>query len=166
MALAMARSFGSQRPARRLAVGVGLAALLIALGFVMALQPATADRFGYALPGSYGLPGHFTYQGVTYSNVGLCAGGSWCASARTGQWAQATRWSQPMFGQDGEWPLRQVASLPTLFGASHAIYEPVNDPSMTGAGGPYVGDAHPFVLFIQDPGAPGWYYAYTRPGGP
>lgn len=135
-------------------------ALLIALGVVVALQPATADRVGYALPGARGLPGHFTYQGITYSNVGLCAGGAWCAGAK------ATRWSRDMFGQDGEWPLDQVATLPTLFGASHAIYEPANDPSMIGAGGPYVSDAHPFVLFIQDPGAPDWYYLYERPGGP
>jgi hypothetical protein len=153
----MARSLFSPR---RLALAGALVVILVALGVVTALQPTTADRFGYALPGPHGLPGHFTYQGVTYSNAGLCAGGLWCAGA------QATRWSKNMFGTDGEWPLRQVATLPTLFGAGHAILEPANDPSMLGAGGPAVGDAHPFVLFIQDPSAPGWYYLYQRPGGP
>ena len=28
------------------------------------------------------------------------------------------------------------------------------------------GDAHPFILFIQDPASPNWYYVYQRPGGP
>lgn len=167
MTTAMAWPLRFVRPSwRRLALLVA-ALLIVALGVVAALQPATADRFGYALPGPDGLPGHFTYQGVTYANTGLCAGGAWCASARTAQWSQVNRWSRDTFGQDGEWPLRQVATLPTLFGASHAIYEPSNDPSMLGVGGPYVGsDTHPFVLFIQDPSAPGWYYLYMRPGGP
>lgn len=148
---------------RRLALLGALVVALAALGVVAALQPATADRFGYALPGAHGLPGHFSYQGATYSNDGLCAGGSSCAGA------QATRWSLAMMGANGFNDgslLRQVAALPTLFGASHAIYEPANDPSMLGAGGPYASDVHPFILFIQDPAAPDWYYLYQRPGGP
>lgn len=148
---------------RRLALVGALVVALAALGAVAALQPATADHFGYALPGALGLPGHFTYQGITYSNAGLCAGGSACAGAR------AERWSLAMMGANGLNDgslLRQVATLPTLLGAPHAIYEPTNDPSMIGAGGPYAGNVHPFILFIQDPAAPDWYYLYQRPGGP
>lgn len=148
-------------PARRrwLTLALGLVALL-ALGIGVALRPATANALGYALSGARGLPGHFTYWGVTYSNAGLCAGDQACAGA------QAPRWSQADFAAQGEWPLTTVGAVPTLFGAAHPIYEPGNDPSMRGAGGPYVGDAHPFTLFIQDPAAPGWYYLYQRPGGP
>lgn len=144
---------------RWLALGLGLAALL-ALGVGVALRPATADTFGYALPDARGLPGHFSWQGVTYTNAGLCAGDSRCESA------QAPRWSQADFAAQGEWPLTTVGAVPTLFGAAHPIYEPGNDPSMRGAGGPYVSDTHPFILFIQDPAAPDWYYLYQRPGGP
>lgn len=158
MNMAMARPTRSPRR-WTLAIGLGVA-LLVALGVIVALQPPTADLMGYALPSARGLPGHFTYQGVTYSNAGLCAGGSACANT------QATRWSRTTLTANGEWPLRQVATLPTVGGASHAIYEPVNDPSMLGANGPYVSDAHPFDLFIQDPAAPDWYYLYQRPGGP
>jgi hypothetical protein len=151
----------SRQTPRRLGLMVVLG-LVVALvvAAVAALQPATADQFGYALAGPHGLPGHFSYQGIIYTNAGLCAGGSACAGAQASQWSRAT------FATNGEWPLRQVASLPTLFSADHAIYEPSNDPSMIGAGGPYVGDAHPFILFIQDPTSPDWYYLYQRPGGP
>lgn len=155
-----ARMARSPLPPRRLALVGALVVIALALGVVAALQPVTADHFGYALAGSRGLPGHFTYQGVTYSNAGLCAGGASCQSVK------AERWSLEMFGATTPFPLRQVASVPTLFGAAHAIYEPVNDPSMLGAGGPYVSDAHPFLLFVQDPAAPDWYYLYQRPGGP
>ncbi|HEX8730417.1 MAG TPA: hypothetical protein VF725_00045 [Ktedonobacterales bacterium] len=149
------------RPARRrwLALGLGLAALL-ALATVMALRPATANALGYALPGARGLPGHFTYQGVTYSNRDLCAGDSSCAGAR------ATRWAQADFVRQDEWPLTTVGAIPTLFGPAHTIYQPGNDPSMSGAGGPNASDARPFTLFLEDPAAPGWYYLYQRPGGP
>lgn len=146
---------------RRLGLMLALGLMVaLAIAAVAAMQPATADRFGYALSGPHGLPGHFSYQGVTYSDVGLCAGGSACAGA------QATRWSKATMKTNGELPLREVSVLPTLFGADHAIYAPGNDPSMLGAGGPYVGDARPFILFIQDPASPDWYYVYQRPGGP
>jgi hypothetical protein len=145
---------------RRLALVSALVIVLVALGVVAALQPTMANRFGYALPGPRGLPGHFIYQGATYSNGALCAGDAWCQNNHP------ERWSLEMFGAATPFPLRQVASLSTLFGAAHAIYEPVNDPSMIGAGGPDASDLHPFILFIQDLGAPDWYYLYERPGGP
>ncbi len=144
---------------RRLVIVSALIVLAagVALGIVVALQPATANRMGYALPGPHGLPDHFTYQGATYADPGLCAGDPSCANAQT------IRWSQTMMAANRAWPLRQVATLPTLFGAGHPIYEPVNDISMIGQTS---ATATPFLLFIQDPATPGWYFLYQRPGGP
>ncbi len=133
-----------------------LAGLLI----VAALQPAVADRFGYALARPNGLPGHFTYQNMTYHAPAFCAGGSNCDPAR------AARDTQASLQAKGLWPLKQVALLPTLFGSNHPILEPVNDPSMKGAGTPYASDVTPFVLYIADPASPGAYIAYVRDGGP
>jgi hypothetical protein len=93
-----------------------------------ALQPAMADRFGYALARSNGLPGHFTYQNLTYSAPDFCAGGAGCDPTR------AARMTEDALRAQGQWPLKQVASLPTLFGASHPILDPINDLSMSGAG--------------------------------
>jgi hypothetical protein len=58
--------------------------MLALAGVVLAaaLQPATADRFGYALARPNGLPNHFTYQNKTYSAPDYCAGGSSCDPAR------------------------------------------------------------------------------------
>lgn len=135
---------------------LALAGLLI----MAALQPATADRFGYALARPNGLPSHFTYQNKTYHAPAYCAGGSNCVPAR------ATRETQASLQAKGMWPLKQVASLPTLFGASQPILEPVNDPSMAGAGTPYASDVTPFVLYIADPTNPGAYIMFMRDGGP
>jgi hypothetical protein len=135
---------------------LALAGLLI----IVALQPATADRFGYALARPNGLPGQFTYQDMTYHAPNFCAGGASCDPAR------ATRETQTSLQTKGLWPLKQVAMLPTLFGASHPILEPVNDPSMKGAGTPYASGVTPFTLYIADPTSPGAYVLYTRLGGP
>jgi hypothetical protein len=56
--------------------------------------------------------------------------------------------------------------MPTFFGASHPILEPVNDPSMKGVGTPYASDVTPLMLYIADPDTPGAYVMYMRPGGP
>ena len=52
-----------------LAVG-GLAGVLL----LIALQPWTANHFGYALPGPRGLPYRLSYAGRDYSNAQTCAG--------------------------------------------------------------------------------------------
>ncbi len=149
-----------RRWGRRVALGVVAVVSLAALGVVAAAQPAVANTFGYALPGTHGLPGHFSYQSVWYTDPVACADGSQCLPGGP------TRDSRLTLANDGSWPLRQVATLPTLFGSPHPIYEPVHDLSMAGAGTPYVTDAHPWMLYIEDPSAPGWYYVYQRPGGP
>ncbi len=133
-----------------------LAGLLI----MAALQPTVADRFGYALAHPNGLPGHFTYQNMTYHAPAFCAGGGSCDPA------QAARETEAGLRAKGLWPLKQVALLPTLFGSNHPILEPVNDPSMKGAGTPYASDVTPFTLFIPDPTTTDAYIEYTRDGGP
>jgi len=143
---------------RWLLIASAVVVLLLIVAGVVAMQPMAANAVGYALPGANGLPDHFTYQGVSYSNPDLCAGATTCQPQATHRWTQAD------LAGAGIWPLHQVATLPTLFGAAHPILEPVNDPSMLGAGGLYVGDAHPFVLFVPD--GSGAYFQYMRPGGP
>jgi len=132
----------------------------VALGVGAALQPAVANTLGYGIPGAHGLPGQFNYQSVWYYDLNACGYDTPCLSRAR------TRVSRTHLTNNRAWPLRQVATLPTLFGAGRPIYEPVNDPSMLGAGGPYVSDAHPWILYIEDPAAPGWFYVYERPGGP
>jgi hypothetical protein len=146
---------------RWLLLVAGLAALALAGALIMAaLQPTVADRFGYALARPNGLPGQFTYQYKTYHAPDFCAGGASCDPAR------ASRETEASLQAKGLWPLKQVAMLPTLFGATHPILEPVNDPSMAGAGTPNASDVTPFLLFIPDPASPGAYVMYTRDGGP
>lgn len=124
-----------------------------------ALQPAMANHFGYALPGVNGLPSHFSYAQTDYFNHDLCAGADSCHPEN------ASRWSQQRISDAGIWPLKQVGTVFTLFGAAHPIMEPVNDPSMAGAGTPYAGsDLTPFILFVPD--GSGSYFGYMRMGGP
>ncbi len=143
---------------RRWMIGAALVVMLLAIGIAIALQPATANYFGYALPGSHGLPSHFNYEGQQYTNNSLCAGGSWCANTN----ADRISLDQAVANNGGS-QLHQVGSVPTLFGSPRPIYEPINDPSMRGVSS---ANATPFVLYLADPGAPGWVYVYMRPGGP
>lgn len=142
---------------RRSLISAALVLTVLAIGVVVALQPASADRFGYALPGPHGLPGHFNYDGQRYSNNGLCAGGSWCANTK------ADRISLIEAAANNGSQMHQVGSVLTLFGSPHPIYEPVNDLSMQGV---RTINATPFVLYLEDASAPGWVYIYMRPGGP
>lgn len=148
------------RSTRRRVVALALAgvAVVALLGLALAAQPFAANAFGYALHGKDGLPDHFTYAGMRYGNPQLCAGASTCDPAR------APRWTQTQLDQHDLWPLKQVTSIGTYFGASHPVYEPVNDPSMAGAGTPYASDVTPWMLFVPD--GDGAYFLYMRPGGP
>lgn len=140
---------------------LALAALLALLAGVLwgALQPAMANEFGYALPGVNGLPSRIRYAQTDYFNHNLCAGDDACHPEL------ASRWSQQHLSDSGLWPLKQVGTVFTLFGVAHPILEPVNDPSMAGAGTPYAGsDITPFILFVPD--GSGNYFEYMRMGGP
>ncbi len=143
---------------RRMIIGATLVLILLAIGIAIALQPATANYFGYALPGLHGLPRHFNYEGQQYTNNSLCAGDSWCANTKVDRISL-----DQAVANNGGSQLHQVGSVPTLFGSPRPIYEPINDPSMQGVSGT---GATPFVLYLADPSAPGWLYAYMRPGGP
>ena len=146
---------------RRAVLTAGLAMMALAGALVViAFQPATANNLGYALPRANGLPGQFSFDNMTYHAPDYCAGGDGCDPARAARDTEATLRAK------GIWPLKQVALLPTLFGSSHPILEPVNDPSMIGAGTPYASDVTPFILYIADPATPGAYILYTRGGGP
>lgn len=149
---------GTRRWRWRLVVAAVGVVALAGIGAGVALQPGTANALGYALAVRNGLPNHFTYQGMPYSNVYLCAGSAAC------QPSHAQHWSQDDLDHAGIWPLKQVGSIFTLFGPAHPVLQPVNDPSMTGAGGPYASDVRPFVLFVPDDA--GSYFVYVRPGGP
>lgn len=140
------------------AVGTAGVVVLVGLLALAAFQPGVANRFGYALRGPLALPSQFSYQGISYANPNLCAGASWCDPAA------APRWSRADLEARGLWPLKQVASIGTLMDDAHPVMEPVNDPSMIGAGGPYASDLHPFVLLVPD--GSGAYFIYTRPGEP
>lgn len=146
---------------RRRRAAIGAVALLAGVGgFALwaAQQPRVADHFGYALVEQDRLPGHFSYQGITYSNISLCAGADYCHPS------SARRWTQADLAGDGIWPLKQVSTVATLFGNAHPVLEPANDPSMVGAGGLYASDVHPFELYV--PASDGTYFLYQRPGGP
>lgn len=143
-----------------LAVTLGAAVVAAMLTLILAAQPVTANTFGYALGREDGLPDHFSYVGTRYSNPRLCAGASTCDPTK------AERWTQTQLDQHGLWPLKQVTTIGTYFGAPHPVYEPVNDPSMTGAGTPYASDLTPWMLFVPDGEADGAYFVYMRPGGP
>ena len=147
--------------ARRTVLIAGLAMLALAGALlVIAFQPATANRLGYALPRANGLPSQFSYQGLTYHAPDYCAGASSCDPAR------AKRDTETTLAEKGIWPLKQVALLPTLFGASHPILEPVNDTFFSDADTPYSSNVTPLFLYIADPAMPGAYVLYMRDGGP
>jgi hypothetical protein len=139
------------------ALVLGSAAVLVVLALALAAQPLAANTFGYALDGKNSLPNQFTYLGMRYGNAQLCAGASTCDPAK------AERWTQPQLDQHGLWPLKPVTTIGTYFGAPHPVYEPVNDPSMSGTNGP-AANLMPWMLFVPD--GDGAYFLYMRPGGP
>ena len=107
-------------------------------------RPATANYFGYALAGPNGLPDHITYDGLRYDNL----------SAKGGRLTQADLQAKQT------WPLKQVGTIPTLFGASHAIYALANDPAAAGVTAGYT----PLNLYVST--NDGAYCLYERGGGP
>jgi hypothetical protein len=102
-----------------------VAALLVALTVLTALQPSLANHFGFALPGKDGLPYRIVLGGRDYSTYQVCAYASWCAQDRE-------RFDVPRC-YDGRWlrshvpgQLIQVATIWTLLGAFYAVLSPPN----------------------------------------
>lgn len=139
---------------RMLALGLAGALLLGALLLWGASQQWAANQFGYALAGPNGLPDHITYGGLRYDNLSRCGGASSC------QAGGGKRWTQAELEASNLWPLVQVATIPTLFGDSHAVYTLVNDPGRVGAGADYT----PLNLYVS--ANDGTYCLYERGGGP
>ena len=126
-------------------VAIALAVVVLAAFLLWgATQPATANHFGYALSGPNGLPDHITYGGLRYDNLSVAG----------------KQLTQADLQAEGIWPLKQVGTIPTLFGASHAIEALANDPAAVGMTAGYT----PLDLYVATNG--GAYCLYERGGGP
>lgn len=136
---------------RRRAVAVGaIAALLLIVAGLALWSPAlpwAANHYGFALPGSAGLPYRIHYAERDYATSGMCARAGWCAGqARTCE-------SQVRLAADELWPLRQVDQVNTLLGPSYPVLMPIVVPSsMTTT-----------LLFVPYQGC---YQVYALEGGP
>lgn len=117
-------------------------AILAALGWAL-FQPWSANHFGYALPGKDRLPYRITYQGRSYSNPYECAGDTWCNPTD-----KICSTKQQLIEQN-VWPLKQVGTIPTLFGKSYPILAPPN--------------AETFILVLDHDDC---YLIYSLEGGP
>jgi hypothetical protein len=96
-----------------------IAALLMLLGLLWYLGlPWAANRFGFALPGSGGLPAHIYYNGQTYTNPATCAREGWC------QQSAPLCHSLIEVQQRNLWPLVQVGTLSTLFSSPYPLMLP------------------------------------------
>ncbi len=128
----------------RLSLWIGLAGVLVAALTWGALQPWAANYFGYALPGPDRLPHRISYGGRYYENPNQCAGDTWCQPSDT--YCISTR----QLKEQHLWPLRQVGSVPTLFGEAHPILAPPNN-------------ERSFLLVLAEDNC---YLAYTITTGP
>ena len=134
-------------PLRALVFGLVGIALLGALLLWAAAQPWAANQFGYALAGPERLPDHITFEGLRYANLSRCSDASSC------------RPSQADLQAKNLWPLKQIATIPTLFGQSHPVYALAHDPAEVGSA-----DYTPLDLYVLASG--GRYFLYERGGGP
>jgi hypothetical protein len=135
----------------RVAVPLGVALLVVALGIWGALQPAMANHFGYAVPGKDGLPTYIFANGRRYQSQQVCAGANWCLHNQA-EYGIPRCYMQADLERTQEWPLVQVASMSTLFGAPHTILQPAGETGVN-------------VTFIIEDG-PDCYVMYELEGGP
>lgn len=152
-------AIASRKRQRRYLV-VAVIGIVLIVGVIGALQPWTANHFGYALPGAGHLPYRVSYAGRAYSNQWMCAGGDWCQQQTgPGYCGGAASCSRPAtlcttsneLRQLGELPLRRVGAVWTLFGTPHGLY--VGQHGALTAG-----------VFLED--TPGCFVAYSLEGGP
>ena len=98
-----------------------IAALLMLLGLLWYLGlPWAANRFGFALPGSGGLPARIYYNGQTYTNSATCAREGWCQQQQSAPLCHSLTEVQ----QRNLWPLVQVGTLSTLFSSPYPLMLP------------------------------------------
>jgi hypothetical protein len=128
-----------------------IALLIVAAGVWVAFQPRVANHFSYALPGKDGLPTYIYAHGRRYQSLPVCAGDDWCQRARLQQLI-ARCYTQTDLQALRLWPLAQVSTMFTLFGAPQPILSPKGDSGVMQA----------FV--IAD--GPNCYVTYGLEGGP
>jgi hypothetical protein len=92
--------------------------------------PFNPPAVAACLPGDDGLPAYLYAHGRRYSTLQVCAGADWCRQARAQQ-AIPRCYTQADLHARQVWPLAQVASLFTLFGASHPILAPAGARDLT-----------------------------------
>jgi hypothetical protein len=134
-----------------LALG-GVIVLVLAGAIWTALQPRTANHFGYALPGKDGLPTYIYANGRRYHSAQVCAGADWCQQERARQGIPRCYTQADLQGRLRLWPLVHVGDMFTLFGAPRAILARAGDQGLR------------LAFTIAD--APGCYVTYTLEGGP
>jgi len=99
-----------------------VAGLFMLLGLFWYLGlPWASNAFGFALPGSGGLPYHIFYSGHNYTNPVLCLRAGACANTPYGSQRPAFCWTMKDLQQRNVWPLVQVGSVPALFAASYPL---------------------------------------------
>lgn len=99
-----------------------------------ALQPWTANHFGYALPGKQGLPSYVYAQGRRYHAVQSCAN----VSTSPCEPGALQCWTTAQLRSRGEWPLRPAGAILTLFGAPRPLLRnaaAINAPYLVANGG-------------------------------
>ena len=142
---------GRRRRIPRRLVFVLAALLIVAAGVWVAFLPRVANHFSYALPGRDGLPTYIYAHGRRYQSLQVCAGDGWCQRDRLQQliprcYTQADLRAMRM------WPLVQVSTMFTLFGAPQPILSPQGESSVMQA-------------FVMADG-PDCYVTYALEGGP
>ncbi|HEX6543740.1 MAG TPA: hypothetical protein VF040_18440 [Ktedonobacterales bacterium] len=134
-----------------LAVAVIVVVFIGSAGILAAFQPRVANHFSYALPGKDGLPAYIYADGRRYQSQQVCAGDGWCEQNRLQQLIPRC-YTQADLQKLQMWPLVQVGTMFTLFGAPQPILAPKGESGLT----------RPFVMAD---GAD-CYVTYTLEGGP
>lgn len=143
------------RRSRRVRVGLalgGIIALILTGAIWTALQPWTANHFGYALPGKDGLPTYIFANGRRYHSAQVCAGADWCQQERAQQGIPRCYTHADLQNRLHLWPLVHVGDMFTLFGAPRTILARAGSWSLT------------MAFIIAD--GPDCYVIYGLEGGP
>lgn len=140
-----------RRIPRRLVVLLVGVLFIVAAGVWVACQPRVANHFSYALPGRDGLPTYIYAHGRRYHSVQVCGGDDWCQHDRLQQLIPRC-YTQSDLQAMHMWPLAQVSTMLTLFGAPQPILSPQ-------------GESGVMQSFVMADG-PDCYVTYALEGGP
>lgn len=134
-----------------LALAVMVVACIVPASIWGAFQPRVANHFGYALPGKDGLPTYIYANGRRYQSQQVCAGAGWCDQNRLRDLIPRC-YTESNLQTMRIWPLEQVSTMFTLFGAPQPILAPTGERGLTS----------PFVMADGD----NCYVIYSLEGGP